>query len=161
MADTISSKKYQSLAILVMLRFLEFSMSYLAQCLCQSVALRVKQLTPEVSACHCRTCRQWGGGPLLTLHCGGDVILSGDAITRYASSEWAERGFCRECGTHLFYFYKKRPAYFIPAALFGDDIPFTLTEQIFIDQKPDYYGFSQCTATMTADEAIAAFTAQE
>lgn len=137
-------------------------MSYLAQCLCQSVSIEVNQLVPEISACHCNICRRWGGGPLLSLHCPGEVTLSGETdITRYASSAWAERGFCRRCGTHLFYYYKQKATYFIPAALFGDELPFTLTEQIFIDEKPDYYGFSQCTSTMTGDEAIAAFIAQE
>ncbi len=134
-------------------------MAYHATCLCQTVSVQVSHIQPEISACHCNMCRRWGGGPLLSLSCGTEVVFSNDdAITRYASSAWAERGFCRHCGTHLFYFYKAKSAYFIPAALFGDDLPFTLTEQIFIDEKPDYYSFSQCTATMTGVEAIAAFT---
>ncbi|WP_339900516.1 GFA family protein [Paraglaciecola polaris] len=57
-----------------------------------------------MDACHCASCRKWSGGPLLAIDCGTDVSISPtDNITVYDSSQWAQRGFCRHCGTDLFY----------------------------------------------------------
>src|SRR5256885_974828 len=72
-------------------------------CLCGAVSF-VSPQAREIGACHCGYCRRWGGGPMLTVHCGPDVKFEGgENIGTYASSEWAERAFCRQCGTHLYY----------------------------------------------------------
>src|SRR5256885_2975991 len=67
--------------------------------LCGAVSF-VSPQAGEIGACHCGYCRRWGGGPMLTVHCGPDVKFEGgENIGTYASSEWAERAFCRQCGT--------------------------------------------------------------
>ncbi|MEQ9448085.1 MAG: GFA family protein, partial [Rhodospirillaceae bacterium] len=72
-------------------------------------------------ACHCGTCRKWGGGPLLAVDCGEHVTIDGEEnVSIYQSSDWAERGFCGKCGTHLFYRLTQQPFYVIPVGLFGD-----------------------------------------
>ncbi|MEL6320885.1 MAG: GFA family protein, partial [Cyanobacteria bacterium J06626_14] len=105
------------------------------QCLCGAITVK----TPDkktIDACHCSMCRRWGGGPALGVSCGTDVQIDGtDTIKVYQSSEWAERGFCRECGTHIFYRLLATSEYFLPAGLFQDDAEFEFTEQIFIDRK--------------------------
>ena len=73
-------------------------------CLCGAVTLRAAINHSQVGACHCATCRRWGGGPLLAIESDQPVAFDGaQQISVYASSDWAERGFCKECGTHLFY----------------------------------------------------------
>jgi hypothetical protein len=73
-------------------------------CLCGAVRISVKASTKSVGACHCSMCRKWGGGPLLAVECGHDVHFEGgDRISVFNSSDWAERGFCSRCGSHLFY----------------------------------------------------------
>jgi hypothetical protein len=52
------------------------------------------------SVCHCNMCRIWGGISLLVVHTGAS---GKENISVYPSSEWAECGFCKHCGTHLFY----------------------------------------------------------
>lgn len=79
-------------------------MNISSQCLCGAVELDVELSGSEVAACHCDMCRKWSGGPLLTIDSGELKRISGEeSVVRYQSSEWAERGFCSKCGTHLFY----------------------------------------------------------
>jgi len=65
-----------------------------------------------VGACYCGMCRRWGGGPLLAVDCGTSVRLTGEEhVGVFASSKWAERGFCKQCGSHLFYRLKQNGQY--------------------------------------------------
>lgn len=126
-------------------------------CLCGAVSL-LSPAAREIGACHCGSCRRWGGGPLLTVHCGPDVVLSGqEHIGVYASSQWAERAFCRQCGTHLYYRLQATGEYFVPAGIFESQ-DFALASQIYIDKKPGYYDFANQTPTMTEAEVIALYT---
>lgn len=107
-------------------------------------------------------CRKWSGGPLLALDCGSNVSFEGkEHIKTFDSSEWAERGFCSGCGTHLFYRLKQANQYIMPAGLFDsldnlDSAEFTT--QIFIDEKPRYYDFANQTKMMTGEEVFAAYS---
>lgn len=128
------------------------------RCLCGAVGLSVKAKSRNISLCHCTMCRTWSGGPMLAVECEGDVAFEGgEHITVYNSSAWAERGFCRICGTHLFYRSKSTELYEIPVGLLGDDAPWVLAQQIFIDEKPAFYGFANETKMMTGAEVFALF----
>jgi len=62
-----------------------------------------------------------GGGPWMAVDCGTDVVFdSKETIAIYNSSEWAARGFCRLCGSHLFYRLKGSGQYMMPVGLFGE-----------------------------------------
>lgn len=133
-----------------------------SQCLCQKVRIKVAEAKPHVDSCHCSMCRKWSGGPLLAIDCGSNVKFEGeDNIKVFDSSEWAERGFCSNCGTHLFYRLKQANQYIMPAGLFDqlDDLGNAeFTTQIFIDEKPRYYDFANQTKVMTGEEVFAAYT---
>lgn len=132
------------------------------QCLCGHVGFKAESASPHTGACHCAMCVKWGGGPLLAVDCGSDVSFSGEEnITRYSSSEWAERGFCQHCGTHLFYRLKGINRYTIPAGLFDEQSGFQMTHQIFIDKKPAHYNFSNETENMTEAEVFAKYAPPE
>lgn len=131
-------------------------------CLCGAVTFEVAELDPEFSACHCSMCRQWGGGPLLAVDCQMDVHFHHeDAITTFASSEWAERGFCKHCGTHLFYRLVGSGQYNMPIGLFDLEGKVTFDHQIFVDQKPDYYDFANPTAMLTRADVFAEIDEEE
>lgn len=128
------------------------------QCLCGAIKFTVKRMSNSVDACHCSMCRKWGGGPLMTINCGSDVLFDGEEdISVYDSSAWAERGFCKKCGSHLFYRLKDSNEHQIPAGLFQDQDHFNFDLQVFIDNKPSYYSFANNTREMTAAEVIEAF----
>lgn len=127
-------------------------------CLCGKVTVNASEAKPVMGACHCSMCRRWGGGPLFAVDCGQAVHFSGeDNISRYASSEWAERGFCNQCGTHLFYHMKGNDQYIMPAGLFEGMPSLEFDHQIFIDEKPDNYDFANKTHNMTGAEVFASF----
>lgn len=132
-----------------------------ATCLCGKIEINVIKMSSDVGACHCDMCRKWTGGPLLAVDCHTDVTFSNeDDVTRYASSDWAERGFCRHCGTHLFYKLQQSGQYIMPAGLFDKETQLTFDHQIFIEQKPGYYQFANDTKTMTGEEVFAQFNSE-
>lgn len=138
------------------------SVTATGSCLCGKVKVNVEQLTPNVGACHCGMCIKWGGGPLLAVDCGTAVSFEGeDAISVYDSSDWAERGFCSHCGTHLFYRLKESQQHIMPSGLFDDNSAFVLDHQIFIDKKPSFYNFSNQTKVMTGAEVFAMYAPPE
>lgn len=93
----------------------------------------------------------------MAIDCGTNVSLEPESkVSVYDSSEWAERGFCSQCGTHLFYRLKQAQQYMMPAGLFDiDDLVFE--HQVFIDEKPDYYCFANDTKDMTGAEVFAMY----
>lgn len=128
-------------------------------CLCGKVKVTVSDIGNKIWACHCDMCRRWGGGPLLSVDCGSDSSFEGeDNIGIYESSNWAERGFCKICGSHLFYRVKETDQCFMPVGIFENGENFVLDLQVFIDEKPGYYCFSNETRNMTGEELFAAYT---
>ena len=97
---------------------------------------------------------------MFAVHCGSGVTFTGDQPRRFASSDWAERGFCAKCGTHLFYHLLQADEYILPAGLFQEE-SFTLASEIFIDEKPGFYAFANQTHKMTGAEVFAQFAPQE
>lgn len=131
------------------------------KCLCSAITIRTLD-KKSIDACHCGMCRRWGGGPALVVSCGSEVQIEGiDKLKVYKSSEWAQRAFCSECGTHIFYRLLSTNEYFVPVGLFQDDLEFEFKEQIFIDRKPSYYEFANQTLNMTEAEIFTKFASSE
>lgn len=125
-------------------------------CLCGSVSFTTPDVR-DIGVCHCGFCRRWGGGPLLAVHCGTDVTFTGaEHVSVYASSQWAQRAFCKRCGTHLYYQLLATREYIIPAGTF-DGVDFAMANQIYVDHKPPYYTFANQTPMFTEQEIIAQF----
>jgi len=123
------------------------------RCLCGAVEFTAKNINNNVAACHCGMCRKWGGGPLIVVSCGSEVAFEGeDNITVYNSSDWAERGFCKKCGSHLFYRLKENNEHQIPAGLFDNQANFNFDLQVFVDNK---------TNEMTETEVIEKFAPKQ
>ncbi|GKX59897.1 GFA family protein [Leminorella grimontii] len=128
------------------------------RCLCGNVGITAAKMSRSVGVCHCGMCRKWSGGPFLAVDCGTEVTFSGEEhVGVFRSSEWAERGFCKICGTSLFYRLMHNGQYEIPVGLFDDARRLALTMQIFTDRKPDYYDFANKTEMMTEAEVFAMF----
>ena len=128
------------------------------QCLCRAITIEAEE-HHSIEACHCGMCRTWSGGPMLAVHAGPDVRIDGAGMLKvYRSSEWAERAFCSQCGTHIYYKMRASPEYILTAGLFTD-VDFELQRQIFIDRKPAYYAFANATADRTEAEVFAQFAA--
>jgi hypothetical protein len=110
------------------------------RCLCGAVQLVVQIMPDRFGACHCRMCRRWGGGPLLSVDCGPDLSIEGlEHLRLYASSSWAQRAFCSVCGSHLFYRALETGHHYVPIGLLQDCDDLRLSRQIYIDAQPPYY----------------------
>lgn len=130
-------------------------------CLCGKVEVRASSISTDIGACHCDMCRKWAGGPYLGVDCNTEVEFSGaENVSAFSSSDWAERGFCSKCGTHLFYKLKEKGQYIMPVGLFEASSKFKFDHQIFIEEKPEYYDFANETKNMTGEEVFAMFAEQ-
>lgn len=130
-------------------------------CLCGAARFTAVLEKPEFGACHCGMCRKFSGGAFLAAETREMRFEDDSAVALYKSSDWAERGFCRSCGSSLFYrMTASGPAqgvhHFAVGAL--DDLDgLTMTSEIFIDRKPNAYAFSGERLRMTETEVMAMF----
>jgi hypothetical protein len=127
-------------------------------CLCGAVRFTAAPRDTKFGICHCSICRRWSAGPFFALECSGSFkIEDASNLGLYRSSEWAERGFCKACGTPLFYRLIDKDFCAVSVEAFDDRDGFALTSQIFIDEKPAYYDFANKTHNMTGAQVFAAF----
>jgi len=128
-------------------------------CLCGAVRFTAFDVVRDYHACHCEMCRRWGGSAFMGVDVGRVEFAGDEALVRHHSSEWAARGFCSQCGSSLFYYFKPANRYSVCAGAFDDQSGLRLSNEIFIDMKPAGYGFAGNLPCMTEAETIAKFTA--
>lgn len=120
-------------------------------CLCGAVRFTA-EAGNGIGACHCGQCRRWASGPYFALAAKSVRFEGAENLGRFRSSGWAERGFCRQCGSNLFYRMIKEDRYMMAVGAFDDQSGFELTRQVFIDEKPGYYDLAPLTRTSTGDD---------
>ncbi|NNC38276.1 MAG: GFA family protein [Acidimicrobiales bacterium] len=82
---------------------------YTGACLCGEVKYSLRAQSEEIrgiTACHCEQCRRWSGHHWASIHGPKSEfeITKGEASVKwYRSSDKARRGFCRNCGSALFW----------------------------------------------------------
>ncbi len=131
------------------------------RCLCGAVSLTAQAESHDVSACHCSMCNRWSGGILMFLEVKGAPAFQGAGnIGVYKSSEWGERGFCKICGSSLFWKLVGKDRYTLSAGCLDDQSRLHFATQIFFEDKPAYYAFANDTLRQTGEEAMAAFTGE-
>lgn len=110
-------------------------------CLCGAVKFRVNGPMREIVFCHCGQCRRQTGLYYASTNAAeADLSIDGaDNITWYESSELGRRGFCRNCGSALFWKYDGQDYISIQAGSL--DMPSRLTPgyHIFCADKGDFY----------------------
>lgn len=93
--------------------------------------------------------------------CGENIEIEGkEYITTFDSSAWAERTFCKECGTHLYYRVKASNDHRVLLGLFKDSINPKFDFQYFIDKKSDNFSFCEQTKNLTEKEILAYFASK-
>jgi hypothetical protein len=108
-------------------------------------------------ACHCGMCRRWAGGPLFAAAVKGVRFEGEESLASYSSSDWAERGFCRTCGSNLFYRLKPTDQYLMCVGAFDDVSQFQLVTELFVDDKPEGYAFAGDLARLTEADVLAKY----
>ena len=135
--------------------------TYQGHCLCGAVQLEGHG-APKVEICHCDMCRRWHGGPAMSVMFDDGVsIVSGhEHIGVYESSDFAERAFCKICGSKLYYKLKaEAEPYGAQAGLFDLPKGLSIHEEIFVDEQPDYYRFDTDAPRFTGADMMKRFEA--
>ena len=76
-------------------------------CQCGAVRFEATAILDNAHVCHCRMCQRATGNffqPLVGVPLDRLAWTAGEPAT-FRSSEQVDRGFCRDCGTPLFYRY--------------------------------------------------------
>lgn len=115
-------------------------------CLCGAVRFHVKGKLKPIDACHCKQCRRWSGHVWASTgsKLGDLTITKGeDQLAWYISSEFARRGFCKTCGSSLFWHADRAEKWkhniAIGAGCMDEPTGLSLTKHIFCAYKGDYY----------------------
>jgi hypothetical protein len=124
-------------------------------CLCGAVTITVTAMQAEVDICHCAMCQRWGGAFYAGVKGEAAEVSGEDAITIYRSSPWAERAFCGTCGSNLWYRFLPTGGRSFLAGLFDLPPGFGIEQQIFVEEKPDWYDILQESPMKTGPEVIA------
>jgi hypothetical protein len=110
-------------------------------CLCGAVTFEVRGELREVVYCHCGQCRRQTGLYYASTNAADkDMTIQGaDNITWYRSSDQGRRGFCKHCGSALFWKYEGLDTISIQAGSL--DLPSRLVPgyHIFCEDKGDFY----------------------
>jgi len=133
-------------------------------CLCGHVRFEASGEITRVTACHCAQCRrQNGGGAFHSLEVKGEVNLTrADGLVWYKSSDWAERGFCKDCGSSLFWKLQSETAHFdISVGALDNTDGIALQAHIFTDQCGNYENIPTDIPHMTQAEVLAAFSGSD
>lgn len=110
-------------------------------CLCGAVRFRTHGALRGVIYCHCSQCRkQTGHFVAATSTTDSKIDIEGsESLTWYAASGAARRGFCRTCGSMLFWKRHDRDRISIMAGAFDRPSGLTAESHIFVADKGDYY----------------------
>ncbi len=110
-------------------------------CLCGAVSFEVKGELQAPDACHCSQCRKqsghfWASTDVPT----GALTLTGeDNVTWFQASERVRRGFCKTCGSFLFWDPIFHPRIAIAMGAFDQPTDTHLHTHIYVADKGDYY----------------------
>lgn len=125
------------------------------RCLCGEVQFTVTDIEAAHHACHCAMCRRWGSGPMFAARVAAIEITAGtEHVRRYRSSDWADRAFCAQCGTHLYYYLRPGDSYYLSVGTFDDATPFRLVGEIYVDAQPPGYAFAGDLQRLTEADVI-------
>ncbi len=110
-------------------------------CLCGAVRFRVSGPLRDVVNCHCGMCRKLHGvfGAHSKARKDDIAIVEDRGLAWYRTSAIAQRGFCRECGSSLFWQPDEQDATGILAGALDQPTGLDTMGHIFVGEKADFY----------------------
>jgi len=110
-------------------------------CMCGAVRYEVEGKFREIIGCHCLECRKSSGHftAATSVKPKDLIIIKDQGLKWYRSSPSAQRGFCFECGSTLFWKPDSgdRISLFVGAVDTAVTLP--LTSHIYVEEKGNYY----------------------
>ncbi len=109
-------------------------------CLCGEVTYTLNGPLRPVIVCHCTQCRKMSGHFIgATQSLASDMEIAGESLKWFRSSDAAERGFCGNCGSTLFWRRYGNPHISIFAGSLDGETGLRVAGQIHVEAKGDYY----------------------
>ena len=110
-------------------------------CLCGSVQYNVTGPMRDVVACHCTQCRKATGHHVAATNAElEDLEMTADETLKwFRSSDFAQRGFCGECGSNLFWKRDGSQSISIMAGTLDGSTGLKTAGHIYCDDAGDYY----------------------
>lgn len=111
------------------------------ECGCGAVQFEARAKLHDVVWCHCSKCQRWHGGPgpytwlpRAALH-----FTKQDGLTWWRASKTVQRGFCKHCGSSLFWSDAQYPVISIAAGALVAPTGLKSASHIYVGSKPDWY----------------------
>ena len=110
-------------------------------CLCGAVRFSATGPLRGVVYCHCSQCRRQTGHFFAATNVADEALAieGGDNISWYRASNFARRGFCRICGSVLFWKRDGSDEISVLAGAFDRPSGLAGEVHIFVADKGDYY----------------------
>ena len=110
-------------------------------CLCGAVRYAVNGPLRDVVNCHCGMCQRLHGnfGPHSKARKADISITRDEGLAWYRTSDVARRGFCRECGSGLFWEPFDQDATGIIAGSLDGPTGLKTMGHIFVGEQSDFY----------------------
>lgn len=127
------------------------------QCLCGAVRFEIAGAVTDPHACHCPQCRRQSGHYVVAAEAPRDAVtfLEDRGLKWYRSSPNAQRGFCGDCGSVLFWASGESDELSFNLGSLDAPTGLALTSHIFVDKKGDYYDIDDALPKFTSDgEAV-------
>ena len=110
-------------------------------CLCGAVQFDVARFSRDMTYCHCTQCRKQTGHYTAAVNVKlTDIEISGKgALTWFAASDAAKRGFCATCGSALFWQPNDKDYLSVMGGSLDSPTGLTPIAHIYVADKGDYY----------------------
>lgn len=110
-------------------------------CLCGAVSFEVEGALAVPDACHCSNCRKTSGHYFVSTDVKKDAlkITGSENVTWFQSSPKVRRGFCKTCGSSLFFDPPHLDWIAIAMGAFEHPTNVKIGMHIFVADKGDYY----------------------
>ena len=114
---------------------------YKGSCNCGNIRYEVTGPLSDITGCHCGQCRKQTGLYYAAVHVENENfdLQSESTLSWYRASDEAQRGFCNNCGSSLFWRPNTHSHTSILAGTFDDDIPSIFAKHIYCNDKASFY----------------------
>ncbi len=115
--------------------------TFTGRCECGSVRFDIEYPRKAITVCHCSQCRRTSGHLWAATRTRYDQVTfqQSEGLTWYTSSDFAKRGFCKYCGSSLFYRMNDEEGIGIAAGCIENPTGMFIEKHIFAANKGDYY----------------------
>jgi len=110
------------------------------QCLCGSIHFTISEPLRDIIVCHCNQCQQWHGQAAFYSQAKINAIAfdNDESLKWYRASSQAERGFCLNCGSSLFWRLDNSQHLSITAGCLSQHENLSVVAHIYCEDRPEY-----------------------